>query len=262
MRTPKQIAASQANGALSRPQRREDDPQRDSSAGPDSGLAVLRASKTAPISIQGKLNSSRNSIRHGLLARTVVLAEESTPRFLELLRALMDEFHPASATQLMLVETMAVARWRQLRLWGLQKVSLDREIASQDPSLGTPEVRAALAFKASSDSIQPDLILRYDVALDRQFSRALARLLDLQSRPAPKTSTAYFPDSLPGTTWEDPSSPQRRDDDSPSESSAESDSGLAVLRGSKNSFAAESSSSPAKRTQQPVDSIQPAQETP
>ncbi len=146
MRTPKQIAASRANGALSK----------------------------GPVSIQGKLNSSRNSLRHGLLARTIVLEEESTDRFLELLRALIEEFHPASATQLMLVETMAVARWRQLRLWGLQKVAMDKEIALQDPAIGTPEVRAALAFKASSDSLQPDLILRYDVAFDRQFSRALA----------------------------------------------------------------------------------------
>ncbi len=261
MRTPKQTAASRANGSLSK----------------------------GPVSIQGKLNSSRNSLRHGLLARTVVLEEESTPRFLELLRALIEEFRPASATQLMLVETMAVARWRQLRIWGLQKVALDREIALQDPALGTPEVRAALAFKPSSDSLQPELTLRYDVALDRQFSRALARLLDLQSRPAPKTSTPYFPDSLPGTTW--PASPQRRGDDPPSVSSSGSDPGLAVLRASENQpqrreptpqgvgpagggsglavlraskdscelvrpgFAAKSL--PAKRTQQPVDSTHP-----
>lgn len=93
MRTPKQIAASRANGAFSQ----------------------------GPVSIHGKLNSSRNSLRHGLLARTVVLEEESTDRFLELLHALIEEFHPTS---------------------------------------GTPEVHAALAFKATSDSIQPDLILR------------------------------------------------------------------------------------------------------
>ena len=41
--------------------------------------------------------------RHGLLARTVVLEEES-----------------------MLVESMAVAPWRQLRVWGVQKASMFR----------------------------------------------------------------------------------------------------------------------------------------
>lgn len=116
MRTPKQIAASRANGALSK----------------------------GPVAIQGELNSSRNSLRHGLLARTVVLAEESIGRFLALLHALIEEFHPSSATQLILVETMAIARWRQLRVRGMHKVAMDREIALQHPSLGTPKVRAAL----------------------------------------------------------------------------------------------------------------------
>ena len=69
MRTPKQIAASQSNGALS----------------------------NGPISIQGKLNSSRNSLRHGLLARVVVLA---------------------------------VARSRQPRASGTQKVVMDRQGAT------------------------------------------------------------------------------------------------------------------------------------
>ena len=90
MSTTKQIAAARANG----------DPSK------------------GPVSAHGKRSSSRNSLRHGLLARTVVLEEESTHRFRELLHALMDEFQPASATQIMLVETMAVARWRQLRIWG------------------------------------------------------------------------------------------------------------------------------------------------
>jgi hypothetical protein len=173
MGTEKQIAASRANGALSK----------------------------GPVSIQGKRNSSRNSLRHGLLARTIVLEEESTNRFLELLRALMDEFQPSSATQLMLVETMAAARWRQLRIWGLQKVALDREIALQDPALGPAEVRAALAFKKSADALQPDLLLRYEIAYDRQFNRALKQLLALQATPAAQPAEPYLPGSLPSHTF-------------------------------------------------------------
>ncbi len=91
----------------------------------------------------------------------------------------------------------------------------------------------ALAFKASSDSLQPELTLRYDIALDRQFSRALARLLDLQSRPAPKTSAPYFPTSLAGHTWKD--------------------SWIGP-------FPNDSPGSLAKQTQQPIDSIQPPAE--
>jgi hypothetical protein len=97
--TPKQIEASRKNGARSR----------------------------GPITEAGKQNSSRNSTRHGLLAQTVVLDEESADRFLDLFTGYMDEHKPSTATQVSLVETMAAARWRQLRVWGAQKTSIDRD---------------------------------------------------------------------------------------------------------------------------------------
>src|SRR5580698_5412731 len=97
--TPKQIEASRKNGARSR----------------------------GPITEAGKQNSARNSTRHGLLAQTVVLDEESADRFLDLLTGYMDEHKPSTATQVSLVETMAAARWRQLRVWGAQKTSIDRD---------------------------------------------------------------------------------------------------------------------------------------
>lgn len=247
MPTSKQIAASRANGALSK----------------------------GPVSLQGKLNSSRNSLRHGLLARTVVLEDESTPRFLELLRALTDEFHPASATQLMLVETMAVARWRQIRTWGLQKVALDREIALQDPAVGPPEVRAALAFNKSSSTFDPGLLLRYEVSLDRQFNRALKQLLALQSNSSAQPSAPYFPESLTTQTWNDDLSPDPEGTTPPacarslqtpihhpqSDTPAGPDSDLAVLQAStgvNSRGLAIDSSSPAERTQQSLDSIHSA----
>jgi len=69
--TPKQIEAARTNGAKSR----------------------------GPITQTGKQNSARNSTRHGLLAQTVVLEEECVDRFLDLLVEYMDEYQPATATQ-------------------------------------------------------------------------------------------------------------------------------------------------------------------
>src|SRR5579859_3236268 len=99
MPSEKQIEASRANGALSR----------------------------GPVTLQGKRNTSRNSIRHGLLAKAVVLNDEHSPRFLELLTELIVEHIPVTPTENMLVETIAVARWRQYRVWEMQKVALDRD---------------------------------------------------------------------------------------------------------------------------------------
>ena len=175
MQSDKQFRASQANGALSR----------------------------GPVTEQGKRNSAGNNFRHGLLAQTVVLEEESTERFLELYAAFIDEYQPRTASQVSLVETMVVARWRQLRVWGAQKTAMDRDMALQDPSVGPPAVRALLALRGSPESsCPPDVLLRYEIAFDRQFSRALARLLTLQSLPARQTAP-YHPETPAGQTWKE-----------------------------------------------------------
>jgi hypothetical protein len=157
MRTPKQIAASRANGARSK----------------------------GPITAQGKRNSSRNSVRHGLLAETIVLEEEHTGRFLDLLKELTDEHLPATCTETMLVETIAVASWRRSRIWGMQKENFDHDVASCDVETDSPALCATLALRSSPESIRShEVLLRYEIAFDRQISRSLLRLQQLQDRNA------------------------------------------------------------------------------
>jgi hypothetical protein len=160
MSTPKQIAASRANGAKSK----------------------------GPVTPQGKINSSRNSIRHGLLAETVVLEAEDKAQFLQLLEELFEEHQPTTPTERMLVETIAVARWRQDRVWGMQKVALDHDIANSDSATSNP-LRAVLSLRGSAETVRShELLLRYEIALDRQLSRAIMRLQQLQERtPAKRT---------------------------------------------------------------------------
>ncbi len=132
-RTENQIRASRANGALSR----------------------------GPATPEGKRRSSANSARHQLLSSTVVLEGEHEGRFLDLLAAFVDEYQPSTQTQMTLVETMVVARWRQLRVWGAQKTSIDRDIALCDPAVGPAPVRALFALRGSAESAcPPDLLLR------------------------------------------------------------------------------------------------------
>jgi hypothetical protein len=149
-----------------------------------------------------KQNSACNSTRHSLLAQTVVLEEEATDRFLDLLVAYMDEHQPNTASQVSLVETMAVARWRQLRVWGAQKTAMDRDMALQDPNVGPAPVRVLAALRGTPESpCPPEVVLRYEIAFDRQFSRALTRLLALQSRKAADPPHPYHPQSPTGQTW-------------------------------------------------------------
>jgi hypothetical protein len=68
-RTEKQRAASRANGARSR----------------------------GPVTPDGKDRASRNSIRHGLLARAILLEGESRERFNQLVQVLNDALQPETA---------------------------------------------------------------------------------------------------------------------------------------------------------------------
>jgi hypothetical protein len=122
MATDKQIAASRANGARSR----------------------------GPKTPEGKARSARNSLDHGLLARSIVLESESRERFDDLMRSLNDTFRPSNPFEHLLIGKMAAAHWRQIRVWTLQNEG--------DASLGEHEMR-----------------------LDRQFFRAVDRFVRLRS---------------------------------------------------------------------------------
>ena len=163
MRTERQKQAARANGARSR----------------------------GPITPEGKLASSRNAMTHGLLAGTVVLEGESVERFHALLDNLLAELQPQTTVETTLVENMAVARWRQMRIWGIEKANMEHQMrvraetgcASEDEDNAT---RCALAFRTlGDDSCSLELINRYESRYDRQYLRAHRRFLELVDRRTP-----------------------------------------------------------------------------
>jgi len=152
MATEKQIQASRANGAKSR----------------------------GPVGFQGKRTSSRNSLRHGMLARTVVLEGESKDRFNELCKSLTDELEPRTAIENLLVQKMAVAHWRQMRFWNIEKAAMDHEVGKQSPEIAgaDPSLRDALAMRSLGQSTG-----QLEIRFDRQFERALRVFQRLRERP-------------------------------------------------------------------------------
>src|SRR4029077_2820621 len=166
MRTERQKQAARANGAKSR----------------------------GPVTPAGKLASSRNAVTHGLLSGTVVLKGESEERFHALLADLLAELQPQTAVENHLVENMAAARWRQLRIWGIEKANLQHQMRTEAEARGDDEggpredtaTRCALAFRTlSDDSRSLDLINRYESRFDRQYLRAHRRFLELVDRRTP-----------------------------------------------------------------------------
>ena len=161
-----------------------------------------------PVTPEGKLASSRNAITHGMLSGTVVLKGESTDRFLGLLTALLEEFQPQTPFEESLIESMAVARWRQMRIWGMEKAAMEHEMRRQgeipnsialDPAEDAA-TRAAIAFRTlSDDSRSLELINRYESRYDRQYLRAHRRFLEVHDRRTPPTAQRPQPPEHDGT---------------------------------------------------------------
>lgn len=153
--SPRKLASARANGSKSH--------------GPTTpeGLAICAA-------------TSKN-FRHGMLAQTVVLASESRDRFESLIDEYLAEYCPITKSERDLVETLAAARWRMLRVLCVQKNDFDLEVARhQSNSTGTrhsPPVAATLAFRSLSDKGNSlGNTNRYETAYERQYHRALREL--------------------------------------------------------------------------------------
>jgi hypothetical protein len=141
------------------------------------------AKSRGPKTAAGKLRSSENSRRHGLLARTLVLEEEDAGSFAQLLAAFERDRAPRNEVERALVENMAAARWRLLRLWAIERATMQSEMKKQESETGAPADRAAAAFRALSDQSRAlDLVHRYETRFDRQYARSLNLLLKLATQ--------------------------------------------------------------------------------
>jgi hypothetical protein len=109
----------------------------------------------------GKLASSRNAISHGILSSAIVLEGESQDRFCELFAGLLDEFQPQTPFEESLIENMAAACWRQMRIWSMEKTSIECEMHRQaespyaDLTQEDAAVCASRAFRRLSDDSHP-----------------------------------------------------------------------------------------------------------
>jgi hypothetical protein len=145
-------------------------------------LAANRANakkSKGPTSITGLRNSSRNSTRHGILADVILLEGESRERFLAVVNSVVDEFQPETPTETTMVQKIAVAHWRQMRIWAMDSAGLTHEMQLQAQSMTTETAatRAVLAFRAlSNDSRHLEIINRYEHRFDIQYYRAIEAL--------------------------------------------------------------------------------------
>jgi hypothetical protein len=182
---------------------------------------------TGPITPEGKKIASQNSTRHGMLAQTVVLEGESKDRFEEVLNGYIALIKPRSDAETALVETMTIARWKQMRIWGIEKAGFQLEMSRESSAHGANATRGYLTFKRLADTSRVlDLTHRYDTGYERQFCRAYAFLLKLREKSEmpmddslPKSGREFLQFSCATATWDD-NPHDNKDDDPPDISTA------------------------------------------
>lgn len=125
--------------------------------------------------------------KKSLLAKAILIEGESIGHFYAFLESVRMEFNPATPTERVLVEKMAVAQWRTLRLWAIESSSINHEINRQsaDTPHVAPATKAMLAMRALGDnSKQSELLNRYEHRYDRQYRQSLETLLRLREKNA------------------------------------------------------------------------------
>ncbi|MCC6540564.1 MAG: hypothetical protein IT162_23650 [Bryobacterales bacterium] len=151
------------------------------------------AKSRGPVTPEGKARSAANATRHGLTAATSVndtadsicLFNEDRDAFTRLHEGLIAKYLPTDLPEELLVQEMAVARWRQQRLWVIEGALMDKQISANEPTarqeqgdLLDDRLRVALAFEHLAErGPSLSLLIRYENRLSRQFQRCLDRLL-------------------------------------------------------------------------------------
>jgi hypothetical protein len=141
------------------------------------------ARSRGPVTESGKLIASQNARRHALLARIVLLENESPDGFAEVMTDHLERFQPADSVELGMVEEMAAAWWRMRRAWSIETQLLNDCFDFTEPGDGTRQLAAA--FKNPDDSHGLALLHRYEARLHNMYHRVLKNLLLLQTSNVP-----------------------------------------------------------------------------
>jgi len=204
------INANRANGSKSR-----------GPVTPEGKLASVRnsAHSTGPVTPEGKARVSQNAVKHGLLAKTIVLPDECCEGFEAALAALRDELRPGTYLENEYVEIMAAANWRRKRAWYLETARLTNAIqarknaqaegsvvpAAADPvadplaptpgdpdaNSESPAMQTALAFGDLCDgSSVLQTLHRHEIRLSREFVRHLRLLRAGREHPGDEREAA------------------------------------------------------------------------
>lgn len=184
----------------------------DSRKKPEVSLKKLAANRrnalrsTGPRTPQGKKAVCWNALKHGLLAKEIVIptgaARENPAEFHHLLAQLREYFHPAGTLEEILVEKIAACYWRLRRVLRSEAGEIQKgiddapaarmshlqvqQLLGQPTNTSEAEESQWLEYERACRTLPAggvvDKILRYETSVERQLYRALHQLERIQRR--------------------------------------------------------------------------------
>ncbi len=140
---------------------------------------------TGPKTANGKDQSSRNAIKHGLTSTRTLIGQEDPIEFHELRGSLLRDYAPANTQEEILVDRLASASWRTLRSRQMEQSLCNMSVDQwQDKRKGDRPRTAQTENEALIISMVEDdlwrVMLRYDTQISRDFFRTLNALEKIQ----------------------------------------------------------------------------------
>ena len=80
---------------------------------------------TGAVTTSGKLVVAGNAVKHGLFAQRLILTDENLDEYAQLIDGLLTSLNPVGTLEQFLVEKIAVATWKQLRLTRAESASIE-----------------------------------------------------------------------------------------------------------------------------------------
>lgn len=130
---------------------------------------------TGPKSKEGKELSSQNAIKHGLLAKTLIVQGETADAYEQFRLGVFDDLKPIGAMESLLVDKIVSYAWRLRRAVEAESIFLQKGLTK------SWEPKTLDAFFEGLEAKKIQNISRYETTIERHFYRSLKELRDIQS---------------------------------------------------------------------------------
>ena len=158
---------------------------------------------TGPRTAPGKAVVARNALRHGLLAREIVLPEEDAAAFTVLHDQLVQRLSPGDVLEELCVERLAGLAWRLRRIPVLEAGLLVtgrptgvERLALEEAGAVSTSARLGLAFAKRAGVLS--MLARYEGMLERRFYKELHELERRQGLRAARATPVVITDTADG----------------------------------------------------------------